>query len=226
MKTIRWNPLRSALSFIALAVLIAGCGGSGSGDPTTAPPTIPPSDPPPIVFTFLSVTPTEAVMCLADPGNTVVLNATPRDQNGQAMTSQVTPSFSSSDAGKAIVAADGLVRAIAAGIAQVTVSLTLAGRTHTAVTAITVANAVAGEAAGSVLDNHPLPHVGVITVAQLSAGNALTLNIQGLAFHAHTLNLTTTQVRLIAAGCRVSQNSSIDTHSSGSGPHSHTVTFN
>ena len=165
-------------------------------------------------------------MCLVDPGNTVVLNATPRDQNGQAIASLGTPLFTSSDAGAATVAANGLVQAIAAGAAEVTVSLTATGTTRTASASITVASAVAGNASGSVLENHPLPHIGVITGAQLSAGNALSLDIQGQAFHSHTLSLTDTQVRLIAAGCRISQHSSVDTHSDGSGAHNHAVTFN
>lgn len=165
-------------------------------------------------------------MCLVDPGNTVVLNATPRDQNGQAMDRLGTPSFTTSDSRAATVAADGLVQAIAAGTASVTVSLTSAGTTRTAVASITVARAVLGDASGSVLQNHPLPHSGVITAAQLSAGEALSLNIQGQAFHSHTLNLTDTQLRLIAAGCRVSEISSLDTHSTGTGLHSHIVTFN
>lgn len=66
----------------------------------------------------------------------------------------------------------------------------------------------------------------MITAAQLSAGDAVSLNIQGQAFHSHTLNLTHTQVRLIAGGCRVSQLSSVDPHSDGSGAHNHAVTFN
>lgn len=84
----------------------------------------------------------------------------------------------------------------------------------------------ANGACGSVSANHSLRHIAVITAAQLGAGSALSLDIQGDAFHSHTLTLTGTQVIQIAGGARVSQDSSRDTHSDGSGPHSHTVTFN
>lgn len=221
MTKMRWNPPRLAPLLAALSALIAACGGAGSDPSITQP-----KDSTVIVFSFLSVTPTEAVMCLVDPGNTVVLNATPRDQNGQAIANLGTPSFTSSDAGAATVSGNGLVRAIAAGTAEVTVSLTSAGTTRTALASITVASAVVGEAIGSVLGNHQLPHFGAITAAQLAAGNALNLNIQGQAFHSHTLNLEATQVRLISAGCRISQVSSTDPHSDGSGAHNHAVTFN
>lgn len=220
MTTMRWNPLRLTLSLTALSALIAGCGSGGSNGND------PPLGPSASVFSSLSITPTAAVMCLVDPGNTIILNATPRDQSGQVMFSLGSPSFTSSDSGAATVAADGVVQAIAAGSAQVTASLTASGTTRTAVASITVASAVLGDASGSVAENHPLPHIGVITAAQLSAGEALSLNIQGQAFHSHTLNLTNTQVRLIAAGCRMSQVSSLDTHSDGTGPHNHAVTFN
>ena len=222
MSTVRWNPLRLKPSLTVLSVVFAGCGGGGSSDPPTAPP----SGPSAIVFSFLSVTPTEAVMCLVDPGNTVVLSATPRDQNGQAIANLGSPSFASSDDRAARVAGNGVVQAIAAGTAEVTVSLTSAGTTRTAVASITVARAIAGDAMGLVVGNHPAPHSGVITAAQLAAGTELNLDIQGQAFHSHRLNLSATHVRLIAAGCRVSQVSSVDPHSDGSGAHNHTVTFN
>jgi hypothetical protein len=161
-----------------------------------------------------------------DPGNTVVLNATPHDQSGQAMSNMGGTLSTSSDVGAATVAANGLVRAVAAGSTRVTASLTATGTTRTASASITVASAVAGDASGSVRDNHPLPHIAVIRAAQLSAGSALSLDIQGQAFHSHTLSLTDTQIRLIAAGCRISQVSSEAPHSGGTGQHVHAVAFN
>jgi hypothetical protein len=89
-----------------------------------------------------------------------------------------------------------------------------------------VAGTTTGDVTGSVSDNHPLPHIVLITAAELSAGGALTLNIQGQAFHAHTLTLTGAQLMQIAAGCRTAQVSSQDPHSNGTGAHSHTVSFN
>lgn len=83
-----------------------------------------------------------------------------------------------------------------------------------------------GAVAGSVSANHPAPHRAVITAAELGAGGALTLNILGDAFHSHTVTLANTEVGEIARGARVAKQSSQDPHSDGSGPHSHTVTFN
>ena len=210
--------VRGAPSLTGLCVLMVGCGGGGGGESTTAPPVVD--------FGSLSLSPLEAVVCLAEGGNVVALSAVPRDQNGQPMSAMGSPSFTSSNAGAATVAASGLVRAVAPGSSRITASLTAAGTTHTASASITVASAVVGNATGTVANNHPAPHIGVITAAQLSAGNPLSLSIQGQAFHSHTLNLADVQVRLIAAGCQVSQASSSDPHSDGSGAHIHTVTFN
>jgi hypothetical protein len=75
-----------------------------------------------------------------------------------------------------------------------------------------------GGRAGAVTANHG--HVAVITDAQLSAGNAVTLNIRGNADHPHTVELTMGEVMQIAGGQRVSKTSSIDDL------HNHTVIFN
>jgi hypothetical protein len=76
---------------------------------------------------------------------------------------------------------------------------------------------------GSVQANHG--HTAVITNAELSAGNAVTLNIGGTADHPHTVVLTMGEVGQIAAGQRVSKTSSTD-GSVAFGTHSHTVVFN
>ena len=75
-----------------------------------------------------------------------------------------------------------------------------------------------GDEAGSVGDNHG--HTAVITSAQLQAGNALALNIQGSAPHPHTVQLTATEVQQIANGQQVSK------VSSNNDAHTHLVTFN
>ena len=82
-----------------------------------------------------------------------------------------------------------------------------------------------GDIAGVVEDNHPDPHVAVITAAQLNAGATVILNLSN-SRHSHTVALTGTQVTQIAAHVRVSVVSSVRTHSDGSEPHSHRVTFN
>ena len=87
------------------------------------------------------------------------------------------------------------------------------------------ASPTASPGTGSVSGNHPLPHVAVITAAQLSAGIGITLDISN-GLHSHTVTLTGAQVMQVAAGERVSVESSRDTHSDGNNPHNHTVTFN
>jgi hypothetical protein len=203
----------------AAAVLMIGCGGGGGGGDG-------PTGPPERVFSSLSVIPASATICTVVPGNAVTITATPGDQNGQPMSGLGLPSFTNSNPSTITVGAGGLVTALAKGTAQVTASLTANGTTRTAVATITVAGTTTGNVTGSVSDNHPLLHVAVITAAQLSVGGALTLNIQGQAFHSHTLTLTDAQVTQIAAGCRTSQVSSQDPHSDGNGPHTHTVSFN
>jgi hypothetical protein len=71
---------------------------------------------------------------------------------------------------------------------------------------------------GQISNNHG--HSAVITAAQLTAGGALQLNIQGAATHAHTVSLSAAEIGSIAANNRVAKDSSTDQG------HSHTVTFN
>ena len=82
-----------------------------------------------------------------------------------------------------------------------------------------------GDVAGVVADNHPEPHVAVITAVQLGAGAALTLDISN-SRHSHTVTLSSAQVTQIAGRSRVSVTSSTNPHADGSEPHSHRVTFN
>lgn len=207
------------IAMAALVVVFLGCG--GGGDPTS-----PPSPPPEQVFSTLYVIPAAATICTAVPGNVVSITATPRDQRGQPMSGLGPPSFANSDPSTVTVDAGGRVTAVGQGSAQVTASLTSNGSTRTAVATITVADVPTGDVTGSVSDNHPLLHIAVITAAQLSEGSAVTLNIQGQAFHSHTVALTDVQMTQIAAGCRTSQASSQDPHSDGSGAHTHVVSFN
>jgi hypothetical protein len=73
---------------------------------------------------------------------------------------------------------------------------------------------------GNVGSNHG--HTVVITGAQLSAGGAVVLDIQGSASHPHQIRLTADEVRMIGEGRRLSKDSS----ASPSGSHAHTVIFN
>lgn len=76
---------------------------------------------------------------------------------------------------------------------------------------------------GSISANHG--HAAVITGAQLTASNAIVLNIRSTATHPHTVELSAQEVGQIAARERVSKLSSTD-DSPDAGRHSHTVSFN
>jgi hypothetical protein len=70
---------------------------------------------------------------------------------------------------------------------------------------------------GVISANHG--HSAVITGAQLTAGGALELNIQGAATHPHTVSLSAAEIGMIAA------NQQVATQSTTNSGHSHTVTF-
>ncbi len=71
---------------------------------------------------------------------------------------------------------------------------------------------------GQISNNHG--HSAIITGAQLTAGNAVDLDITGTATHTHHLQLSGGEVVSIAGGAKVSKDSTTDAG------HSHTVTFN
>lgn len=75
-----------------------------------------------------------------------------------------------------------------------------------------------GNLNGVVSANHG--HTAQITAVQLSARNAVTLDMRGQADHTHSLTLTGDQVASAAAGQRVSMTSSNEQG------HDHVVTFN
>ena len=66
--------------------------------------------------------------------------------------------------------------------------------------------------------------MAVITGAQITAGNAITLNIQGTAAHSHTLSITQGDLTTLKNHQSVARESSTDL-SNTFGLHSHTVTF-
>jgi hypothetical protein len=74
-----------------------------------------------------------------------------------------------------------------------------------------------GDKVGTISANHG--HTAVLSMAQL-AGGGFGLDIRGEATHPHTVELATADLTAIAAGQRVSKESSTDS------AHSHTVTFN
>lgn len=75
-----------------------------------------------------------------------------------------------------------------------------------------------GDITGVVSTNHG--HVAVLTQAEIEAGAAVSLDIQGTATHSHTLDLSATQMTDVKDGVQVAQESSVTLG------HSHLVTFN
>jgi hypothetical protein len=75
-----------------------------------------------------------------------------------------------------------------------------------------------GDKTGVISNNHG--HVAVITGAQLTAANALQLDIRGTASHTHNVSLSAAEIASIAANQRIAKESSTEAS------HSHTVTFN
>jgi len=71
---------------------------------------------------------------------------------------------------------------------------------------------------GTISNNHG--HVATITAAQLSAGGGVRLDITGSSDHPHTVELSAGEISSVAAGQRVSKESSSEA------AHNHTVTFN
>jgi hypothetical protein len=75
-----------------------------------------------------------------------------------------------------------------------------------------------GDVAGTVSANHG--HTAVVTAAQITAANAVSLDIRGSATHPHTVELSAAEVGMIGNRETVSKSSSNDAN------HVHTVTFN
>jgi hypothetical protein len=76
----------------------------------------------------------------------------------------------------------------------------------------------AGDKQGSILDNHG--HKAIIKKAQLDAGGAVTLDIQGSADHTHNLELTADDMATLKAGQHVMKATST------TNSHSHIIMFN
>ena len=75
---------------------------------------------------------------------------------------------------------------------------------------------------GNISDNHG--HIAPILGAQISAGNAFSLDIRGTAAHPHTVQLTQGDLQTLVNRRPVTKDSSSD-FSGLYGQHMHTVTF-
>lgn len=116
-----------AISCLVLAVALSACGG-GDGDGGTNPP-------PAAVFTTLTVAPPSPAMV---EGDTVQLTATPRDQNGAAMTGLPAATFLLTTGTSVSVSGSGRVIALDPGSSTVTATLASGGTTRTATSTPTV----------------------------------------------------------------------------------------
>jgi hypothetical protein len=92
------------------------------------------------------------------------------------------------------------------------------GYTPTGSTPPSTAPASDGSKSASISSNHG--HTAVITQAQMLAGGAVSLNIQGTASHNHVVQLAADAVGSVRDGRKV------QTESTSTEGHSHSVTFN
>ena len=118
-----------AVSSLILAVALSACGGGGGGGGTQPPPTA--------VFTALTIAPSSPDMVIRD---TLQMTATPRDQNGAAMTGLGVATFERISGTAVSVSATGRVIADALGAAEIRASLTSGTTTRTATTNATVSS--------------------------------------------------------------------------------------
>ena len=118
-----------AVSSVILAAAVSACGGGGGDGGTQPPPTA--------VFTALTISPSSPDLVFRD---TVQMTATPRDQNGAAMTGLGTPTFERISGTAVSVSPTGRVIADAPGSAEIRASLTSGTTTRTATTDATVSS--------------------------------------------------------------------------------------
>jgi hypothetical protein len=78
-----------------------------------------------------------------------------------------------------------------------------------------------GDLQGEIANNHPSPHKAVLTKAQIDAGGAVTLHIQGLSGHDHVLELTADDFATLKKSGMITVNSA----AGGSDGHTHSVMF-
>jgi len=98
------------------------------------------------------------------------------------------------------------------------VAITITGCGGSTTGGPTTPTLVPGGVAGSISANHG--HSAVVTQAQMTSGNAVLLDIRGVADHTHTLAVSQSQLAAIATSQRVAVDATTEQ------AHTHTVTFN
>lgn len=119
---------RVARTFAAWSVVAAliACGGGGSDNSTGPTP----------VFTSVTIGPTSPAV---SPTNTIALTATPKDQNGHAMTGLPAATWTSSDETKATIdPATGVATGVANGSTTITATIVSGSVTHSGTTQLVV----------------------------------------------------------------------------------------
>lgn len=163
-------------SYLILAIGVSACGGGGGDGPTPPPPTS--------VFTSVSVSPSSPAMV---EGDTLQLSATPRDQNGAAMSGLPDATFSLTQGTSVSVTPAGRVIALDPGGSTVTATLTSGGTTRTGtatpnVAALTTAADVAVSGAGTSFNP---------ATVKIAAGGSVTWNFTSGANSPHNVTFGT-----------------------------------
>jgi uncharacterized protein YjdB len=159
-QTVTWSTNNAAVATVSSTGVVTGVAAgsatitaTSSGIAGTSAITVTAGPPPPPVVTTVTVAPTSASVVA---GSTTTLQATVKDQNGNAMTGQ-TVTWSTNNAAAATVNSSGVVTGVAAGSA--TITATSSGKTGTSsitvtavppvVTTVTVAPTSASVVAGA-----------------------------------------------------------------------------
>jgi hypothetical protein len=108
---------------------------------------------------------------------------------------------------------DFTLQAALALLAGVVITIDGCGGSSSPMAPATVVNDVQGSISG----NHG--HVATITGAQITAGNGVSLDIQGTATHPHTVEITQADLRSLQGRQAVTKDST------NNSSHQHTVTF-
>lgn len=110
------------------------------------------------------------------------------------------------------------LQAVLAMLSGVAISVSGCGSSSESPTSPSPTPGATADITGAISANHG--HTAVITAAQLTSRNSITLNIQGTSTHPHTVELSAADVTAVANRQQLAKTSSTDNG------HSHTVTFN
>lgn len=142
-----------SLMLLLTSVVSIACEGNRITESVQPQPDPPPPQVDPSVLTTLEVVPSTVTL---DEGSTVQLEVTARDQRGLLIGGVSGITFSSSVPSVAVVSNSGIVRAVAAGIADISVTRTVAGVTLSAAMRATI--------------RQPVPSADLVITADMHRG--------------------------------------------------------